>query len=94
MIRRLIIRDSVAITGTVIGILAYFLGWLTLKSSRIAEGSSLGLYEILGWVIPTIILGLWLLCFILSFFRKGTLSSVILGTTANLILVISFVFIG
>jgi len=94
MIRRAVTRDSVAITGAVIGFFAYFFGWLTLKPSRIAEGTSLSLYEILDWIIPSVILGSWLVCFALSFIRKGTLPAVILGTAANLILVLSFVFIG
>jgi len=94
MIRRAVTRDSVAITGAVIGLFAYFFGWLTLKPSRIAEGTSLSLYEILDWIIPSVILGSWLVCFALSFIRKGTLPAVILGTAANLILVLSFVFIG
>jgi len=94
MIRRAVTRDSVAITGTVIGLLAYLFGWLTLKPSRISGGASLSLYEILDWIIPSVILVFWLVCFILSFIRKGTLPVVILGIVANLILVLSFIFIG
>jgi len=94
MIRRAVTGDSVAVTGVVIGLISFWLGWLTLKPSRISGGTSLSLYEILDWIIPSVILGLWLVCFALSFIRKGKSSVVVLGTVANLILVLSFVFIG
>jgi len=94
MIRRAVTGDSVAVTGVVIGLISFWLGWLTLKPSRISGGTSLSLYEILDWIIPSVILGFWLVCFALSFIRKGTLPAVILGIVANLILVLSFVFTG
>ncbi len=91
MIRRAVTGDSVAITGVVIGLISFWLGWLTLKPSRISAGMSLSLHEIVGWTGLTIILTLWLVCFALSFIRKGKSSVVVLGTVANLILVLSFV---
>jgi len=94
MIRRLVTRDSVAVTGSVIGLFSFLFGWLTLKPNRIAAGTSLGLWESMDWTGPVVILVLWLVCFILSFVGKGTLWAVILGAIANLILVISFVLIG
>ena len=94
MIRRLVSRDSVAITGSVIGLFSLLFGWLTLKPSRIAAGTSLGLWESMDWTGPAVILVLWLVCFVLSFVGKGTLWAVILGAIANLILVISFVLTG
>lgn len=94
MIRRLVARDNVAITGSVIGLFSLLLGWLTLKPSRIVAGTSLSLWESVDWTGSAVILALWLVCFTFSFVGKGTLKAVILGTAANLILVISFVFIG
>ena len=94
MIRRVVTGDTVAITGVVIGLISLSIGWLTLKPSRISAGMSLSLHEIVGWTGLTIILTLWLVCFSLSYFRKGTLTAVILGATANLILVLSFVLAG
>ena len=94
MIRRLVTRDSVAITGSVIGLFSFLFGWLTLKPSRIAAGTSLSLWESADWTGPAVILVLWLICFTLSFVGKGTLQAVILGTAANLILVIAFVLTG
>ena len=94
MIRRAVTGDSVAVTGVVIGLISFWLGWLTLKSSRISAGMSLSVYEILDWIIPSVILALWLVCFTFSYVRKGTLPAVILGIVANLILVLSFVLTG
>ena len=94
MIRRLVTRDSVAVTGSVIGIFSFLFGWLTLKPNRIAAGTSLRLWEGADWPGPVVILILWLVCFALSFVGKGKLKAVILGTAANLILVISFVLVG
>ena len=94
MIRQGFTRDNVAITGTVIGLLASLFGWLTLKPNRIAEGMSLSFHEIAGWTGLTIILTLWLVCLTLSYFRKGKLPAVILGAAANLVLVFSFVLTG
>ena len=94
MIRRVFTGDTVAITGVVIGFISLLVGWLTLKPSRISAGISLSLNEIVGWTGLTIILVLWLVCLTFSYFRKGTLSAVILGAAANLILVLSFMLSG
>ncbi len=94
MIRRLVIRDSVAITGSVIGLSSLLFGWLTLKSSRIASGTSLTLQESAGWDGTAIILGLWLTCLALSLTKKGKWPSIILGISANLIIVITFILAG
>jgi osmoprotectant transport system permease protein len=94
MIGRLISRDSVAITGCVIGFSSLFFGWLTLKPSRIVAGTSLVLWESFGWENAVIILGLWLICFILSLMGGGRLQALILGTAANLILFVTFLFAG
>ncbi len=94
MIRRLISRDNVALVGSVIGLSSVLLGWLTLKPNRIVAGTSLPLWESTGGGGATIILGLWLLCFVLSLLRRGKLSAVVLGTAANLILIITFLLAG
>lgn len=94
MDRRLASRDSVAITGAVVGLLSVPFGWLTLKSSRLASGTSLNLWEAAGWTETAVLLGLWLACLGLSLFRKSRARAVILGVTANAILVITFVLAG
>ena len=94
MIRRLVTRDSVAVTGSVIGLSSFLFGWLTLKPSRIVAGTSLSLWESVDWAGAAVILALWLICFALSFVGKGRLQAVILGTAANLILIIAFVLTG
>ena len=94
MLRRVLTGDSVAITGVVIGLVSLTVGWLTLKPSRISAGTNFSLHEIVGWSGLAIILALWLVCFSLSYFRKGRLPAVILGAAANFILVLNFVFAG
>ncbi len=94
MIRRIVPGDTVSITGVVIGLISLSAGWLTLKPNRISAGMSFSLREGSGWQGLTIILVLWLVCFSLSYFRKGKIPAVILGAAANLILVLSFVFAG
>ena len=94
MLRLLVARDSVAITGSVIGLASLLFGWVTLKSSRIVSGTSLSLWESGGGAGLAVILVLWLICLALSFWGKRKLPAVILGAAANLILVISFLFTG
>jgi len=94
MIRWLVTRDSVAITGSIIGLFSLLLGWLTLKPSRLAAGTSLSLWESTGWDGATVILGLWLVCLALSLTEMGKWRAVILGIATNAILVITFAFAG
>lgn len=94
MIRRLVTRDSVAFTGTIIGLSSLLFGWLTLKPNRLAAGTGLSLWESVGWDGAAVILGLWLICLALSLTEKGKWRTVILGITANVILVITFLLAG
>lgn len=94
MIRRLVTRDSVAFTGAIIGLSSLLFGWLTLKPNRLAAGTGLSLWESVGWDGAAVILGLWLICLALSLTEKGKWRTVILGITANVILVITFLLAG
>jgi len=94
MPRRWVNYDSVAITGSSIGLLSLLLGWLTLKPNRLAAGNILSLPESLGWWKASVIVFLWLTCFVLSFTSKGRVRAVILGSAANLIIILIFVFAG
>ncbi|MEE8205242.1 MAG: ABC transporter permease [Dehalococcoidales bacterium] len=94
MIRRLTSRDSVALTGSIIGLSSVLLGWLTFKPNRLAAGTSLNLWEGIGGEGGVVILGLWLLCFAFGLVGKGRLRTAILGTAANLILIITFMLAG
>ena len=66
MIRRLISRDSVALTGSVIGLVSLWFGWLTLKPNRLANGTSFGLWEVMGQEVAAAIILLWLVCLVFS----------------------------
>jgi len=94
MIRRLVTRDSVALTGSVIGLVSLLFGWLTLKPSRVAAGTSFGLWESAGWPVMLTMAGLWVTCLVLSLVAGKTVRNVSLGTIANLIVVVTFVTVG
>ena len=94
MIRRLVTRDSVASTGSIIGLFSLLFGWLTLKPNRLAAGTGLSLWESVGWDGAAVILGLWLICLTLSLTEKEKWRTVVLGITANIILLITFLFAG
>lgn len=94
MVRHLVNRNSVAITGAIIGLFSLPFGWLTLKSSRLAAGTGLNLWEAVGWEGATVLLVLWHACLILSLSGKSRRRAIILGITANSILVITFLFAG
>ncbi len=90
----MVTRDSVAITGSVVGLLSFLLGWLTLKPNRIAAGTSLNLGESVGWGEAAVILALWLVCLALSLMPRGRVKAVMLGVAANLILIATFLLVG
>ena len=94
MLRQLVTRDSVAITGSVIGLISLLLGWLTLKPNRLAAGTGLSLWGNTEWEGAALILGLWLICLTLSLTGRGRLNAIALGTAANLVLITSFTFAG
>ncbi len=92
--RHLVNRNSVAITGASIGLFSLTFGWLTLKSSRLAAGTSLSLWEAVGWEGAALLLVLWHACLILSLSGKSRRHAIILGMTANSLLVLTFFFAG
>ena len=94
MIRRLLAPDSVAITGCVTGLISLTFGWLTLKPNRLADGTSLRLWDSAGWSIAAIILGLWLFCLILSLFGKRRRQVIVLGIILNIIFIVTFLLAG
>lgn len=88
------VYDSVAITGSAIGLLSLLLGWLTLRPNRLAAGTGLSLPKSFGWWEATAIVLLWLLCFAMSLRTKERMSAVIVGMAANLIIILVFIFAG
>lgn len=87
-------HDSVAITGSVIGILSFAFGWFTLRPNRLAAGTSLSVWESARWESTAIILVLWLACLGLSVIIKRRWHAAGLGIAANLIIIITFVLAG
>jgi len=84
--------DSVAVTGTVIGLLALVPGWLTLKPSRVAAGVSLKLWE-LEWGAVGLFVVLWSACLVLGLIGVKR-RSIFLGILANLIIILTLIFAG
>jgi len=75
--RHLVNRNSVAITGASIGLFSLTFGWLTLKSSRLAAGTSLRLWEAVGWEGAALLLVLWHACLFLSLSGKSRRRAII-----------------
>ena len=94
MLRQLAHRDSVAVTGSVIGLASLLFGWLTIKPSRIAAGTSLSLWESIDWGGAAAILIFWLTCLALGLIGQKKLPAIALGLIANLILIFTFLIIG
>jgi osmoprotectant transport system permease protein len=94
MIRQWVTRNSVAVTGSIIGLFSLPFGWLTLKTSRLAAGTSLPLWEVFGRGVVAVIIVLWLACLALSLTERNKWRSITAGITANVILILTFVFAG
>ncbi|MBI2830142.1 MAG: ABC transporter permease [Chloroflexi bacterium] len=86
-------KDSVAITGSVIGLGSAFLGWLTLKPNRLAPGTSLSLWDSFG-SYGVIILALWLACLVLSLMGRRKSHAIALGIIANFAVIITLMLTG
>jgi osmoprotectant transport system permease protein len=87
-------RDSVAITGSVLGLASLLFAWLTLKPNRLLSGTGLELWNSAGWDDTVIILVLWSVCLGLSFAGNKRLHAFVLGVLANVILIYTFVLAG
>jgi osmoprotectant transport system permease protein len=94
MIRQWVTRNSVAVTGSIIGLFSLPFGWLTLKTSRLAAGTSLPLWEVFGWGVVAVIIILWLASLALSLTERNKWRSIATGIAANVILILTFIFAG
>jgi len=94
MFRRLVFRDSVAFSGSVVGLASLLFGWLTVKPSRVAAGASFQLWEGAAWPVTLLMAALWLVCLTASTLARERLRGAVLGITANLILATAFVVAG
>ena len=84
-----LVPDNVATAGSVIGLLSLLLGWLTLKSSRVAAGTSLRLWEV-EWGLVALFVGLWSACLVLSVIAIRR-RAVLLGILADIVIVLALV---
>jgi osmoprotectant transport system permease protein len=89
-----IIIDKLAAVGSIIGILSLVFGWFTLKLNRLASGISLNLPSSIGWVLTLLLSALWLACLFLAFRPKKNWQPFMLGSIANIILILCLIFLG
>ncbi|MBI4302888.1 MAG: ABC transporter permease [Chloroflexi bacterium] len=94
MFRRLVAGDSVAITGSIIGLSSLFFGWLTFKPNRLASGTSISSWDGLGWGSTALLTGLWLACLIFSLAGRGKRQAIGLGMAANLAIIAAMALAG
>lgn len=94
MLLRLANRDNVAVAGSLIGLISLLLAWLTLRPNRIAAGTGLTIWEGFDWTGAAIIMALWIIAFGLSLAGKKKPQALSLGITANVIIIVSFLFAG
>lgn len=87
-------RDSVAITGSVLGLFSLLFAWLILKPNRLLSGAGLELWDSSGWDETAVIMALWLVCLGFGFASNTRRNAVVLGLLANIILVYIFVLTG
>lgn len=92
--RRLISPDRVALTGAILGLSSLLLGWLTFKPNRLAAGTSLNLWESIGMAEAVTVVMLWLVCLVLSLVDGKRSRGMVVGVSANLIVILIFVLVG
>ena len=86
-------RDIVALTGSILGLLASLLDWFVLKPNRLASGTGLNIAEALGWHYTIIIACLWFLCVFLSLVEKTHKRGILLAVVANIIIILSAIIL-
>ena len=86
--------DPVAATGAVLGLVSVFLPFLDYKTSRLATGTGLALWDTAGWAWTAALALLWLVCLGTAFtgnrFRRARAG----GIAASLALVAVFMLAG
>jgi osmoprotectant transport system permease protein len=86
--------DSVAVAGSITGIIACIFGWLAVKPDRLSEGTSLNIIDSLGSAWAIIIICLWLICLFLSISNRRRWQVLLCGILANAIFIILLVSMG
>lgn len=89
-VSRLSTRDSLAIAGSLIGLASFLFGWFTLRPNRLASGVSFKLWDSAGWGATALILGLWVVCLLLSWRGKKPWHNITAGIVANAVVIIAF----
>ncbi len=86
--------DRVAVVGSIVGLASLLPGWFTLRSSRVASGSGVSLWEGAGWPVMAGLLLVWLVCLAASVYGHGRLKTAVLAGAANLAIVAALLVAG
>jgi len=86
--------NKVAFVGSLIGLLSPFFGWLTLKPNRLATGTSLSLWNSLGWEIAVTTILLWITILVLSLSDGKKWQPFAFAALANIILIMTSIAAG
>lgn len=87
-------RDSVAITGSVIGLSSLLFAWLTVKPNRLLSGDGVKMWESAGSEYTIVMLLLLGLCLGISLMPVRQTHAIIIGILANTILLYNLLLAG
>ena len=77
--------NCVALFGTALGLLSLWLPWLSVRSSRLAEGDTVSIWSALGMPVAGVFLVLWLIALRASFDSNGERAASHLGVAGALL---------
>ena len=84
----------VAVLGSALGTVSLLLPWLTLRSSRLAAGESIGLAGAGGALLTVFVIILWVSCLWASFGRRSEHRTLALGIAGTIMLPLTLLIAG
>lgn len=90
----MLLCNWVAVLGSVLGTGSLLLPWLTLRSSRLAAGESVGLPGVAGAPLTIFIIALWVSCLWASFGTRSERRTLVLGIAGTIVLPLTLLTAG
>jgi osmoprotectant transport system permease protein len=87
-------HKSVALAGALVVLFSMAFGWLTVRPNRLASGTSLHLWDSLGWGPAAAIIVLSAACLVAIWLGTKKIHIILQGVLANLVLILTFIFAG
>jgi len=84
----------VAVLGSALGTISLLVPWLTVRSSRLAAGESVGLPGAAGTTLTVIVIILWVSCLWASFGRRSERRTLVLGIAGTIALPLALLIAG